>query len=306
VAEAQAQAAAQAAAAPPPPAQPPVGQAAQTPPPAGAGARGQTGQPPAAGQAAGARRGGRPGQTTIAPDFGTEKKRAQWVSPIVISPHDPNRLLYGAQFVFLTDDQGKTWKKISPDLTNFDPVKQGNIAYSTVWSLSESPLKKGLIYAGTDDGNIHVTRNEGGDWEKITKGLPAELFIASIEASRFDEATVYIVVNGKRHNNFNTYLFKSSNYGKTWTNIATAVPGGIANVVKEDPTNKNILYLGTDLAVYVTIDGGKKWNVLGSNLPTAFVFDLAIQTAENVAVIGTHGRSAFVIDLLPVRAAARK
>jgi photosystem II stability/assembly factor-like uncharacterized protein len=307
VAEAQAQAAAQAAAAPPaaPPAQPPAGQAAQTPPPAGAGARGQTGQPPAAGQAAGQRRG-RAGQTTIAPDFGTEKKRAQWVSPIIISPHDPNRLLYGAQFVFLTDDQGKTWKKISPDLTNFDPVKQGNIAYSTVWSISESPVKKGLIYAGTDDGNIHVTRNEGGDWEKITKGLPAELFIASIEASRFDEATVYIVVNGKRHNNFNTFLFKSTDYGKTWTNIATAVPGGIANVVKEDPTNKNILYLGTDLAVYVTIDGGKTWNVLGSNLPTAYVFDLAIQTGEDVAVIGTHGRSAFVIDLLPVRAAAKK
>ena len=117
VAEAQAQAAAV------PPAAPPA-------------------QPPA-GQAAGARRGGRAGQTTIAPDFGTEKKRAQWVSPIIISPHDPNRLLYGAQFVFLTDDQGKTWKKISPDLTNFDPVKQGNIAYSTVWSISESPAKEG-------------------------------------------------------------------------------------------------------------------------------------------------------------------
>ncbi len=307
VAEAQAQAAAQAAAAPPPapPARPPAGQAAQTPPPAGAGARGQTGQPPAAGQAAGQRRG-RAGQTTIAPDFGTEKKRAQWVSPLVISPHDPNRLLYGAQFVFLTDDQGKTWKKISPDLTNFDPAKQGNIAYSTVWSISESPLKKGLIYAGTDDGNLHVTKDEGTTWEKVTKGLPAELFIASLEASRFDEATVYAVVNGKRHNNFNTYLFKSTDYGKTWTNIATAVPGGIANVVKEDPTNRNILYLGTDLAVYVTIDGGKTWNVLGSNLPTAYVFDLAIQTGEDVAVIGTHGRSAFVIDLLPVRAAAKK
>ncbi len=262
--------------------------------------------PPAAGQAAGARRGGRAGQTTIAPDFGTEKKRAQWVSPFIISPHDPSRLLYGAQFVFLTDDQGKTWKRISPDLTNVDPAKQGNIAYSTVWSISESPLKKGLIYAGTDDGNIHVTRNEGGDWEKITRGLPAERFIASIEASRFDEATVYIVVNGKRHNDFTTYLFKSTDYGKTWTNIATAVPGGIANVVKEDPTNKNILYLGTDLAVYVTIDGGKTWNVLGSNLPTAYVFDLAIQTGEHVAVIGTHGRSAFVIDLLPVRAVAKK
>jgi photosystem II stability/assembly factor-like uncharacterized protein len=267
------------------------------------------GQPPvpapAQGRGAGGR-GGRPGQTTIAPDFGTDKKRAQWVSPIIVSPHDPNRLLYGAQFVFLTDDQGKTWKRISPDLTNFDSARQGNIAYSTIWSLSESPVKKGLIYAGTDDGNLHVTRNGGGDWEKVTKGLPPERFIASLEASRFDEATVYAVVNGKRHNDFNTYLFKSTDYGKTWGNIATSVPGGIANVVKEDPTNKNILYLGTDLAVYVTIDGGKKWHVLGGNLPTAYVFDLAIQTAEDVAVIGTHGRSAFVVDLRPVRAVVKK
>jgi len=251
-------------------------------------------------------RGGRAGQTTIAPaDLGKEK-RSQWVSPIIVSPHDPNRVLYGAQFLFLTDDQGKNWKKISPDLTNYDPAKQGNIAYATIWSISESPLKKGLIYAGTDDGNIQITKNEGGNWEKINAGLPPERFIASIEASRYAEGTVYIVVNGKRHNDFNPYLFKSTDYGKTWTNIGTSVPGGITNVVKEDPTNKNILYLGTDLGVYVTIDGGKKWDVLGSNLPTCYVFDLAIQTAENVAVIGTHGRSAFVVDLLPIRAAAKK
>jgi len=266
--------------------------------------------PPPPEPAAKGARGGR-GQRTwtetpIVPNFGTDRKRAQWVAPIIISPHDPNRVLFGAQFLFLTDDEGKTWKKISPDLTNFAKEKQGNIAYSTIWSIAESPLKKGLIYAGTDDGNLHITRDEGGTWDKINAGLPPERFMASIEASRFDEGTVYVVVNGKRHNDFNTYLFKSADYGKTWTNIATAVPGGIANVVKEDPANRNILYLGTDLAVYVTVDGGKSWQVLGSNLPTAHVFDLAIQTAENLVVIGTHGRSAWVIDIDPVRAAARK
>ena len=114
------------------------------------------------------------------------------------------------------------------------------------------------------------------------------------------------MINGKRHNDFNTYLFKSTDYGKNWTNIATAVPGGIANVVKEDPTNRNILYLGTDLAVYVTIDGGRNWQVLGSNLPAAHVFDLALQTAENLVVIGTHGRGCWVIDIEPVRQAARR
>ncbi len=260
----------------------------------------------AQGQAPAGGRGGRAGQTTIAPNFGSEKKRSQWVSPIVVSPHDPNRVLYGAQFLFVTDDQGKNWRKISPDLTNYDPQKQGNIAYSTIWSISESPLKKGLIYAGTDDGNLLVTRDEGAQWEKITTGLPPERFIASIEASRFAEGTVYVVVNGKRQNDFKTYLYKSTDYGKTWTNIATSVPGGIANVVKEDPTNRNILYLGTDAGVFVTINGGRKWSVLGSNLPTCYVFDFAIQPAENVAVIGTHGRSAFIVDLLPVRAAAKK
>jgi photosystem II stability/assembly factor-like uncharacterized protein len=299
---AEAQAAAPAADAPPASGQ--AGQAGQ----AQAGARGQAAQAQgqAQGRGAGGGRAGRPGVSNIAPNFGTDTKRAQWVSPIVVSPHDPNRLLYGAQFVFLTDDQGKTWKRISTDLTNLDPAKQGNIAYSTIWSISESPVKKGLIYAGTDDGNLHVTRNEGGDWEKISASFPAGRFIASIEASRFDEGTVYVVVNGKRHNDFKTWLFKSTDCGKTWTSIAAAVPGGIANVVKEDPTNKNILYLGTDLAVYVTVNGGKTWEVLGSNLPTSYVFDLAIQTAEDVAVIGTHGRSAFVADLRPVRAAAKK
>ena len=240
------------------------------------------------------------------PNFGGEKKRAQWVSPIIVSPHDPARLLYGAQFVFLTNDRGKSWKKISPDLTNFDPVKQGNIAYSTIFSISESPLKKGLIYAGTDDGNLHVTRDEGATWTKITAGLPPERVMAWVTASRYDEGTVYVVVNGKRHDDFNTHVYRSTDYGATWTDIAAGVPGGIANVVKEDPTNKNLLYLGTDLAVYVSMDGGKTWNVLGGGLPTVFVHDIVVQVPENLLVIGTHGRGAWVLDLLLVRALAKK
>ena len=238
-------------------------------------------------------------------DFAGGKKRAQWVSPIIVSPVDPNRVLYGAQFVFVSDDQGRAWRKISPDLTNFDPAKQGNIAYSTIFSIAESPLKKGLIYAGTDDGNVQITRDEGGTWAKITDSLPAERFIAGLEASRFDEGTVYAVVNGKRHDDFNTYLFKSTDYGKTWTNIAANIPGGIANVIKEDPVDKNILYAGTDLAVYVTTNGGQSWDVLGAGLPSVYVHDIAIQTREDLIVIGTHGRGAWVLDLLPVRAAAR-
>ena len=205
--------------------------------------------------------------------------------------------------MFLSEDQGATWKRISPDLTNFDPEKQGNIPYSTVFSISESPLKKGLIYAGTDDGNIHVTQDEGEAWTNISAGLPPDHNISSIEASRFYEGTVYITVNGKRNDDFNTNVLKSTDYGQTWANIASNIPGSIANVVKEDPENKNILYVGTDRAVYVTITGGESWNVLGSGLPTTYVHDLVIQTTENVAVIATHGRGAWVLDILPVRKA---
>ncbi|KPK75681.1 MAG: hypothetical protein AMJ79_10320, partial [Phycisphaerae bacterium SM23_30] len=243
--------------------------------------------------------------TSIAPNFEGERKRAQWVSPIIISPHDNKRLLYGAQFVFLTNDQGESWKRISPDLTNYDPAKQGNIAYSTVFAIDESPVRKGLIYAGTDDGLVQVTQDEGQTWTNVSASLPPDHCIASIDASAFDEATVYVVVNGKRVNDFNCYVFKSTDYGQTWTNIAGGIPGSIANVVKEDPTNKNILYVGTDRGVYVTIDGGQKWEVLGTGLPSVYAQDLAIQTVEHVAVIATHGRGAWVIDLIPVREAAK-
>jgi hypothetical protein len=242
--------------------------------------------------------------TQIAPDFGDVEKRAQWVSPLIISPHSTKRLLYGAQFVFLTDDAGTAWRQISPDLTNYDPEKQGNIAYSTVWAIAESPLKKGLIYAGTDDGNFHTTMDEGANWTLNTEGLPQGLFISSIEASDLDEATVYITVNGKRHNDFNTYVFKSTDYGKTWTDIGSDVPGECANVIRQDPENGNIFYLGTDRAVYVSLDGGDTWDVLGTGLPTVYVHDIVIQQPENVLAIATHGRSSWVIDLLPVREAA--
>jgi len=237
-------------------------------------------------------------------DFGETKKRAQWVSPIIVSPCDPKRVLYGAQFVFVTDDAGGTWRRISPDLTNYEPARQGNIAYSTIFALAESPLRKGVIYAGTDDGNVQVTRDEGATWTKVNDGLPAGRFISSLEASRFGEGTVYVTVNGKRSDDFATYLYKSSDYGTSWQLLSACVPGGSANVVKEDPANGSILYLGTDTGVYVTTDGGATWNVLGAGLPTVYVHDIAIQTAENVAVIATHGRGAYLMDLLKVRAIA--
>ncbi|MCB8933777.1 MAG: hypothetical protein H6534_10075 [Chthonomonadaceae bacterium] len=247
------------------------------------------------------RNGNPPLNKSLSPDFGTDRKRAQWVSPIIVSPADPNRVLFGAQFVFVSDDQGATWRKISPDLTNLDEAKQGNIAYSTVFAIAESPLKKGVIYAGTDDGNVQVTRDEGATWTKANAGLPEGLHIATLEASRFDEGTVYVGVNGKRSDDFGTYLFKSTDYGKTWTSIAGNIPGGSVNVVKEDPTNKQILYVGTDMGVYVTVDGGRRWTVLGKGLPTVYAHDLAIRS-DGFLILATHGRGLWGIDLTGVRA----
>lgn len=239
--------------------------------------------------------------TPIQPDFGDDRKRAQWVSPLILSPHDPNRVLYGAQFVFLSDDRGDNWRRISPDLTNVHPDRQGNIAHAIVFAISESPVEKGVIYAGTDDGNVQVTRNEGETWKNINAGLPEGRVVANIEASHFDAGTVFITVNGKRHNDFECYVYKSTDYGETWERISGNIPGSPANVVKQDPANKDLLYVGTDRAVYVTTNGGENWEVLGADLPTAYVHDLVIQTVEDYAVIATHGRGIFVLDIRELR-----
>lgn len=237
----------------------------------------------------------------ISPKFGEERKRAQWVSPLIISPVDHRRLLYGAQFVFLSDDRGDQWRRISPDLSNFAPARQGNIAHAVVFALAESKPEKGVIYAGTDDGNVQVTRDEGKSWKNVNRGLPPGRCIAGLEASRFSKGTVYVAVNGKRHDDFGTYVYKSSDYGETWQLLSAGVPGGPANVIKQDPAHENLLYLGTDRGVYVSTDGGVRWHVIGKGLPTAYVHDLAIQTTEDYLVAGTHGRGHWVLDIRGLR-----
>ncbi len=232
---------------------------------------------------------------------GDEAKRAQWVAPLELSPHGTERLLYGAQFVFLSDDGGKNWEKISPDLTNFDPTRQGNIAHAVIFSLSESPVEKGVIYAGTDDGNVQVTMNGGEDWQNVSVGLPKGLCVASLEACHFVEGTVYAAVNGKRHNQFDCFLYRSEDYGSSWDRISSNIPGSNVNVIKQDPNNKDLLYVGTDRGVYVSTDNGANWEVLGKGLPTVYVHDLALQTTEDFAVITTHGRGCFVLDIRDVR-----
>lgn len=228
---------------------------------------------------------------------GEPRLRGQWLAPFLVSPHNSKVLYHGMQFVFRTEDRGNTWKKISPDLSHNDPKAKGDIPYQTVTTISESPLKAGVVYAGTDDGRLHMTKNTGGTWSEILNGIPKDKWISRVVASQYDVATVYLSQNGKRDCDFAAYLFKSTDYGQTWTDIAANIPGGPINVVKEDPKNKNILYVGTDLGVYVTINGGKEWHVLGSGLPITFVHDLVIHPRDDVCVIATHGRGMFSFDV---------
>ena len=228
--------------------------------------------------------------------------RGQWVAPFILSPHNPRILYHGMQYVFRSFDRGDSWEKISPDLTANDPDKMGDISYQTLFALSESPLKFGLLYAGTDDGLVHVTTNGGETWKRITRGLPRGKWISRLAASAFDEGTVYMSQNGKRDDDFAAYLWKSTDYGKTWKDIKGNIPCGPVNVIREDPKNPNLLYIGTDLGVYVTLDGGGWWHTLHGDMPTTFVHDLYIHPREDILVAGTHGRGVWAVDVRPLQA----
>ena len=204
---------------------------------------------------------------------------------------------HGMQYVFRSLNRGDQWEKISPDLTYNDPERQGNISFATISTISESPKKFGLIYAGTDDGRVHVTKDSGLKWEEIIDGLPERKWASRVVASQYDEATVYLTQNGKRDNDFQVYVYRSKDYGKTWEDISEGIPGGPVNVIHEDPYNARTLYVGTDMGVYVTTDDAQTWQVLGSKLPIAFVHDIAIQKREKELVIATHGRGIWKIDI---------
>lgn len=222
--------------------------------------------------------------------------RGQWLAPFQLSPHNSRIVYHGMQYVFRSLDRGDHWNRISPDLTRNDPDRQGNIPYATITSLSESPRQFGVLYAGTDDGRVHVTRDSGINWSEIMAGLPIK-WVSRIVASRFDNGTVYLTMNGKRDNDFQAYIYRSTDYGATWQDIGDGIPGGPVNVIREDPVNPETLYVGTDLGVYISIDTGESWQVLGGNLPLTFVHDLVIHERDKTAVIATHGRGLFTLDL---------
>jgi photosystem II stability/assembly factor-like uncharacterized protein len=232
---------------------------------------------------------------------GTDRLRGQWLAPFILSPHNPGIIYHGTQFIHRSMNEGETWERISPDLTYNDNDKKGDIPFQTIFTITESPLKFGVVYAGTDDGRVWMTKNSGADWNEINKGLPYGKWVSQMEASRFAEGRVYMSQNGKREDDFAAYVWKSEDYGQTWIDISANIPCGPVNVIREDPKNENILYVGTDLGVYVSINGGKNWESLAGNLPTTYVHDLVIHPRDDVAVIGTHGRGVWALDVRMLR-----
>ncbi len=227
---------------------------------------------------------------------GLEYLRGQWLAPIVLSPNHPDTVYLGLQYLYRSRFQGDVWERISPNMSYNIKEELGDIPYQTIFSISESPQNSNLIYCGTDDGKVHVTKDGGKTWKEIIKGLPYRKWVSRIAASRYDQGTVYMTQNGKRDDDFAPYIWKSTDFGETWQSISGNIKLGPVNVIVEDPSNRNILYVGTDVGVYVTKDGGKKWDVLGGNLPTVYVQDLVIHPRDNVIVIATHGRGMWALD----------
>ncbi|MFH0755918.1 MAG: hypothetical protein V2B15_01360 [Bacteroidota bacterium] len=225
--------------------------------------------------------------------------RGQWVAPTIISSHNGDIVYHAVQYVLKSTDQGGTWEKISPDLTCNDPEKQGDISYQTISALEESEFNPALLYAGTDDGRLWRTRDGGKNWTDIRKDPLPVRWVSRIVASVHDFGTVYVTQTGRRDDDAAVYVWRSTDFGDTWEDISGNVPAGPVNVIREDPENKEILYLGTDVGVYVTTNAGRSWEVLG-NLPCTYVHDLAIHPRENMIIIATHGRGMFVLDADPV------
>jgi photosystem II stability/assembly factor-like uncharacterized protein len=242
-----------------------------------------------------------PGKATarITPrnDIGEAAYRWNWRTPLVLSKHNPDIVYIAAQKVFRSLNKGEGWETISDDLTR--NRKQGDVPFSTISALAESPRKFGLIYAGTDDGNVWVNRN--GTWENITTGLPQNKWVSSLSPSPHDEATVFVSLNGYRDDEFRTHLYMSTDFGKTWKSVKGNLPESVANVIIQDPVNADLLYCGLDNGTYASLDRGVTWHLFTSmlNVPA---YDMLVHPRENELVVGTHGRSVYVADVKPLQA----
>lgn len=247
------------------------------------------------------------------------KYRFNWNAPIHVSPNRPDTIYIGAQFLFRSRDRGESWQKISPDLTTNDLEKQRQIDsggltpdnstaenHCTIYAISESPLDENVIWVGSDDGILHVTQSGGTGWYNVTAhlpGLPPNTWVTGIEASRHARGTAYVTLDGHRTGDMTPYVYKTTDFGKTWTSLTTSDVEGYCLCIREDLVNPNLLLLGTEFGLYVSLDGGENWARFKGKLPKVGVRALAIHPREHDLIIATHGRGIYIIDdLTPIRA----
>lgn len=236
-------------------------------------------------------------QTYIQPkhELGENPYRFNWQTPILLSSHNQDILYLGGNKLMRSMNQGTDWTAISQDLTNGG--KKGNVAYGTLTAISESPFEFGLIYTGSDDGLVYVTKNSGGSWENISTTLPKDLWVSRVVASQHKKERVYVTLNGYRWDNFEVYVYRSEDYGQTWKPISSNIPTSPVNVLKEDPVNENLLFVGTDNGAYVTFNGGSSWENFSKGLPNVAIHDMAIHPEAKDLLLGTHGRSIYLTNI---------
>jgi photosystem II stability/assembly factor-like uncharacterized protein len=255
------------------------------------------------------------------PNYGEKKLRFNWNTPIHMSPNEKGTIYIGAQFLFRSRDHGQSWDRVSPDLTTNDPEKQkqeesGGVTidnssaemHTTIYSISESPKNGQVIWVGTDDGNVQITRDGAKTWTNVVgniSGLGKNSWVSTIEASRFDAATAYGTFDRHTFGDMKPYAYKTTDYGKTWTALPLAESGvrGYAHVIKEDTIDPNLLFVGTEFGLWISVDGGQHWaQYKGSNFPAAAVHDIVVHPREGDLVLATHGRGMWIIDdISPLR-----
>ena len=239
--------------------------------------------------------------------------RFNWTAPMVMSHHDTETLYLAGNYVFKTTDAGDTWTIISPDLSDNDPVRRlqqvsggltpdnsGAESHASITSLSESSITPQVIWVGTDDGNVHISRNGGADWTDVTAnvpGVPENTWVSRVEASHFDIGEAYLSFDGHRSDDFTPYVFKTSDFGETWVNVTSNLPDGhVVRVVRQDLRNPDLLFAGTEFGLFASIDDGESWAKFMNGMPTVPVFDLVVHPRDNDLIAGTHGRSIWVLD----------
>lgn len=232
--------------------------------------------------------------------------RWNWNAPIVVSAHNSDVIYHAGSKVLRSSYRGENWEVISPDLSKNDEVKAngtGNIQYGTITTLEESPLDPNELWAGTDDGNVHVTTDGGKNWTLLNANIPnnPEYWVTRVEASAHFPGTAYVSFNGMRRDDFNAFLYKTTDWGKTWTSIAAGIPAGGVNVIREDHKNPNLLFVGTELGTFASIDGGKNWTKFMTGMPTNSAYDMVIHPRDNELVVATHGRGIFIADISPLQ-----